>query len=96
MKPKHTPGPWTIEKSEFGDHWVRQPGIAGFSICLIGHPEQEANARLIAAAPDLLFAAKDAVESCPGYVRGFHDIKDECSFCMLLKEAIAKAEGNEK
>jgi hypothetical protein len=58
-KPTHAPGPWFE-----GTGWIGQ-GIRGQSqrvICRIdGYPygETEANARLIAAAPDLLEACKD-------------------------------------
>lgn len=53
-----TPGPWEIIPEEWemqGDRGYHEPEIAahGRSICTIriGIPEEEANARLIAAAP---------------------------------------------
>lgn len=65
---KHTTGPWNIgcanvkEEAEIGIHG---PGADGFVICDLqadGYDEdtQKANAKLIAAAPDLL----DALTQC--------------------------------
>ena len=65
---KHTPGPWTAQ------HWIDDVHeVEGFEILAGGHPvplstletddaeEARDNARLIAAAPDLL-AALEAIE----------------------------------
>ena len=49
---KHTPGPWEAKEDEYG-HW----GIyasGGECIAITEEREDEANARLIAAAPDML------------------------------------------
>jgi hypothetical protein len=51
-------------------------------------PEREANARLVAAAPDLLEAAKQALQV---FVDQGWD--DDLSAAKSLKAAIAKAEG---
>lgn len=60
---QHTPGPWTVKKTETGSLWV-QKGIA-YSITLIGHENAENDARLIAAAPDLLAVLEDiAKDNC--------------------------------
>lgn len=69
----HTPGPWFIDRNHFG----RIIGVAPTSgrnhdldfVCCIdsdNHGDHEKNARLIAAAPELLAACKavlDAIES---------------------------------
>lgn len=56
----HTPGPWRIDsKTRFGDYTI----AAGDSVktCeFIAKTQNEANANLIAAAPDLLEALEDA------------------------------------
>lgn len=59
---KHTPGPWVFEKSKYGSYWIT--GANGMSVgSLIGdgksklHPE-EANAHLVAAAPEMLAMLK--------------------------------------
>lgn len=59
MKAKHTPGPW--EKFEDKNGVVRVGG-AEHSVASINNPflDNEANARLIATAPELLEALKEA------------------------------------
>ena len=63
MNTKHTPGPWTVREHNYGD--VR--GCHGVFAAGVTHPlvisvygdsieNSDANARLIAAAPDLLAA----------------------------------------
>jgi hypothetical protein len=58
---KHTPGPWTAsEKDNRGWRSIRSPRLAVPVAEVLGNGlcEDEANARLIAAAPDLLAALK--------------------------------------
>lgn len=64
----HTPGPWKIDENEELPLAVIQDNEDGEGICEIGKkescsyaatPEQWANARLIAAAPDMLRALKE-------------------------------------
>jgi len=92
---KHTPGPWTIALDAPEDGWVvvlrkHQEGV--IALCELR------DQRLIAAAPELLEAAKYALkcldaanetlggwDSSPYYVEARAD----------LKKAIAKAEGRE-
>jgi hypothetical protein len=58
---------------------------------LAGYPEREAQARLIAAAPDLLAACKSVLDSVPfASYRGDGEL-EECE--ARLKAAILKAEG---
>ena len=55
MSEQHTPGPWVFRPDPNGKphYWVKRDG--GFVICRVsGHGE--ADARLIAAAPELLAA----------------------------------------
>lgn len=63
----HTPGPWKYEKP-FGVNIPVREGEAGGQIIrtwLQAHEgEAEANARLIAAAPDLLAALESLFENC--------------------------------
>ena len=58
METKHTPGPWNQL-----EHWASITTNDGYAICdmaltysSLSNEELEANARLIAAAPDLLEA----------------------------------------
>ena len=108
---KHTPGPWRLNKRDEMD--VAVWGSDGFTICGdiyiiadVSFPEkydayghEEANARLIAAAPDLLDALEEAIECglVPkssvlegGAVR--HSSQVRCA--DKIRAAIAKAKGD--
>ena len=97
---KHTPGPWVV--TTCADYWVAAEDGAGIAHCgdiewanheVMQH-EWEANARLIAASPDML-AALEAIEqfdlswsnSMDTNVEGIKDI---------ASAAIAKAKGESK
>ena len=60
MAPAHTPGPWIARGKH--SYWVQTPGAQGAVICHVhGNPERSeeqaaADAKLLAAAPDLLHA----------------------------------------
>lgn len=97
-QPNHTPSPWTYGRSKesFGFKIKDRFGkaIAAISGTVKRSDEEcEANARLIAAAPELLEALKRNLwhkETCGGACvkRG----QPECVNC-LSHRAIAKAEG---
>lgn len=94
MTDQHTPGPWTFAEHPEGRAGVRLPRGPMIARCeaMFGRPhvsgsEWEANALLIAAAPDLLAAARamvDATERDQHFIGVEHD---------ALVAAIAKAEG---
>jgi hypothetical protein len=90
---KHTPGPWRSERGngDYGRNVTADNGrrIVCETICA----EHEANARLIAAAPELL----EALHSILEHSREFGDIED-CETMLAriedkVRAAIAKAEG---
>jgi hypothetical protein len=102
MNKKHTPGPWSVKSDpchfdtlssvvagkDNGKGWtplmVEIGGLANVD-------EQEANARLIAAAPDLLSALEDLYAVTPdneGCVLG--------AACRVARYAIAKATNKEQ
>jgi hypothetical protein len=88
---KHTPGPWFAEKGEWWQVWHNE-GIAHIAKASKGvEPDQtgEANARLIAAAPDLLEALKESLE------REFNPFEPDNQSARYKRWAavIAKAEG---
>ena len=71
MTAKHTPGPWHIGMKPgpmiYGEHGEQ---VADMVVSMINIVEHSANARLIAAAPDLLQALEnltDAVQSGTSY-----------------------------
>ncbi len=90
----YTPGPWTV--AELDRLYVNSPGGT-----IVIHPggsyrakigELQANARLIAAAPELLEAGKEALawwHSIPSNIE-----KKEPGWLALVRAAIRKAEGD--
>jgi hypothetical protein len=68
MTTKHTPGPWQVKPAAGGNLFIcsssRKPSIAGVALTAIGidREESEANAKLIAAAPDLLNALQGVMD----------------------------------
>ena len=64
---KHTPGPWTCNIDAEGLNVFQDdpehPGNGDHIMCIPRHPESEANARLIAAAPEMLAALTKTVSA---------------------------------
>ena len=102
---KHTPGPWSVASYEAGKvvieaHdgsdvaeliWCDKPGIV--EMC-------KADAALIAAAPDLLAACKEAIAELTNARGGYPSWnatpgRVQCAL-NLLRAAIARAEGGAK
>ena len=94
IETKHTPEPWTIDEDGMICHVTTDPftgkrvNIYVAEICFIGPgtlPAQRANARLIAAAPDMLEALEnlenDALVAMPA------------TAWQMVQDAIAKARG---
>ncbi len=78
---KHTPGPWVWgnwvtqksgERCASGwiDIWPKKPKCGGLPIISCRHQVEVANARLIAAAPELLDALQALVDMDVAYQRG--------------------------
>lgn len=96
----HTPGPWTLEA---GRCVVTSDGRFTVSKCNDWHPEKivelDANARLIAAAPELLTALKRLISKADELNRVAMLGDDETPgqhvelAIRLANEAIASAEG---
>lgn len=93
----HTPGPWGEVSDEFG--WCKR-AIAypdgddrDHDLCVVqcGDPDElEANARLIAAAPDLLAAARAALRLLDSVAFVSKD-GDTAKPVALLRAAVSKA-----
>ena len=98
METKHTPGPWRISTanpfavntSEAGIATAHGIDAANYSEFFPSTEQAKANARLIAAAPELLEALL-ALEEVDGF-KGWHHTYDEA--CAKARAAIAKATGN--
>lgn len=91
----HTPGPWTVGDTAI---WALDDcEFHAIADCPVNHTCRDAetmwaNARLIASAPDLLAALKEALAVHGGDLR-FGPDEDEQSWCAQARAAIAKAEG---
>ena len=81
---KHTPGPWAISDYKDGRYSIVIDN-EGFDVAKVDYPNQEANALLIAAAPELLEALKLAKQ-----IIGHPD--DMAS--KFISDVIAKATGD--
>ena len=91
----HTPGPWHVTKGPAAREIRADDGpyIASVYDIAVTYGERNANARLIAAAPELLDAARLAVDAI-GQTRDDFGLKVELEKAYLaLRAAIAKAEG---
>ena len=90
-KAKHTPQPWTLINSDDGGYIILsgEKDIAKAESSEQSE-EEAANARLIAASPDLLSAAEEAVS----WLGEYEDAADSGMAGLIkeLKAAIRKAE----
>lgn len=112
---KHTPGPWNATKinpvtGDIDDCYLYvEPGIAVIERKVKGRDQYDAaNARLIAAAPDLLEALEALADSAPSACcvdfhhkpGDYHDADESCpaldryeAACLSARAAIARARG---
>lgn len=97
---KHTPGPWeweTFKAPILPRLWSSDVIICDFGsdepyYPVGGTPPNEANARLIAAAPELLEALKALINNV-GSCICYDESERECKAWEMAEAAIAKAEG---
>ena len=100
MSAKHTPGPWRLGRNEhpFSENYL-PPAIGtktreqAMVVFPIEDDEPEPNARLIAAAPDLLAACRAVVSVLGRLPIGDPLISDAHTACKKARAAIAAAEG---
>ena len=94
MEAKHTPGPWTMG----WEGAVREPGLGRPCVGTTGYADwvgphgSEADARLIAAAPDLLAA----LEHARARLVHTHGVNPNDGLHSEIDAAIAKATGGVK
>lgn len=103
MNTQHTPGPWRVWSSGIvgntGHYEFKVESDSGYSIasgtisCLgRTYPELEANAQLIATAPDLLKACRDIWQALDEWAtERTPDLEEIASLREQAKAAIAKA-----
>lgn len=96
MAKTHTPGPWKIHRNEFCQWIGNENGKA--QLAKVFHPAgmsdetAEANAQLIASAPELLAALQSAQMALMGFTNP-NDVVRKALF--QAAKAIAKAKGGE-
>jgi hypothetical protein len=94
----HTPGPWTLEF--WGDREIDVYSGEDTLVCSLRggstHPDDDsdADANLIAAAPDLLAALREVADGCERRLRKGKD-QGDLDTLRVCRSAIAKAEGGE-
>jgi hypothetical protein len=94
MSTKHTRGPLAV--GVLGDYVATK---SGHIFTEVPYPEsadaeeRRANARLIAAAPELLEALKSVIAWAEAYEATGPRAKDQEERCAFARAAIAKAEG---
>ena len=97
MSQQHTPGPWTVDGQHYDYYASFSVKAGGRGVCAISSnikrpgAESAANARLIAAAPDLLAALQAMVDA---YQQHF-DVMPVAwqTYDYIARAAIAKATG---
>src|SRR6185369_3221808 len=94
---KHTPGPWKAV-NQTTSTILKQDSPQGRYLFSLkeypGIPESEANARLIAAAPDLAEAVRELLATHPAAYREPGKIDNRTDNAVkIARAAIAKAEG---
>lgn len=92
---EHTPGPWTIDPPHDGNYPIRE-GPDGYLIATVWKDDsgfQEGDARLIAAAPDLIAACRAFVAwDVDEHPDEFHEGRLE-SIARMIRAAVEKADG---
>lgn len=90
MKTKHTPGPWVVGTNGPNDHFIRDAGLS-MIVDKINFPmsQSTANARLIAAAPELL----EALEAVLSLYKSTGMSPEEHEVNRLVWNAVQKAAG---
>ena len=91
-KAQHTPGPWT-HKATAGNHdFSIYPESTGRDVALV-RDYNESNARLIAAAPELLEALKECItyEGAMAEKSHAYAMRRLASITEIARAAIAKA-----
>lgn len=95
MKTKHTPGPWIVGTFPTGASDVRSAD-SEICLCKSDFEDNQANARLIAAAPDLLEALEFALADmnrCKAHFMKTRDFGVSELALGLVEQAVRKAKG---
>lgn len=88
----HTPGPWNV--SRLGPSYIEQTGGSLVASAIETRGDSYlANARLIAAAPELLAALDNLAGLIEDYILAGYDFNDDTT--AQARSAIAKARGED-
>ena len=90
MTTKHTPGPWTCNANYSTQHYMVWDADGNYHQMRDEVAEMDANARLIAAAPDLLLFSRDIVAAIKNEFSSSHALME---YAARLEDAIARATG---
>lgn len=97
MTTKHTPGPWVVVDPEANGNTCVQSAVShsngGFVTASCPGDDQVANARLIAAAPNLLFFAEQFLFAVDVGNVSFKDFDVRNNAIRMGSAAVAKATG---
>ena len=106
MSADHTPGPWFDYTEPHGTRHILPcpvPTLNTVQICMFGGTayrskiETNANARLIAAAPELLAALENLIETTPSDIDCEDNLEKYRSFVLRTAiEAVAAIQGGAK
>lgn len=93
----HTPGPWTMHQWGDNDYEINDAegtvcNVPGFDDDTVDREKAEPNARLIAAAPELLDRLKSMVSGAECECDTADEEHPLCDICWS-RQVIAKAEG---
>ena len=92
---KHTPGPWNVGKTTM-DRLIYADSEHAFDLAIVRNggsdEETEANAALIAAAPDLLAACKTALDRFQALEDAEEATEADIAARCAVQDAIRRAE----
>ena len=100
MNTQHTHGPWHVDPSETNTHLTsvfnglqdRGHLPRPWNVAICTGPQARANARLIAAAPDMLAALEELAETAPLDIEAEDSVNEYRKFVMrTARKAITKA-----
>jgi len=91
----HTPGPWQANQLDNGHFTISTQQYVNICQMARNKEPEGANARLIAAAPELLEALKEYVTGTSAERNHSTCEERPCTLCKIAKRAIAKAEGRQ-
>ena len=94
MTEQHTPGPWFVTSDASTVYEKDELGCRADTICrLVGNPFAAGNARLIAAAPELLDALEALMVTIDAQINA--GLRWDPETVVATRAAIAKARGTQ-